>query len=88
MTAHAKASISEFMTAQPHSIGQEQTLAAAADQMRKLNVRHLPVLHGGKLVGLADPLVVVPSDVTARIQEMHILCGHMLCDLLEQAAVK
>ncbi|MCA9634137.1 MAG: CBS domain-containing protein [Myxococcales bacterium] len=40
------------MTAQPHSIGQEQTLAAAADQMRKLNVRHLPVLHGGKLVGL------------------------------------
>jgi D-sedoheptulose 7-phosphate isomerase len=43
---------------------------------------------GGKLVGLADPLVVVPSDVTARIQEMHILCGHMLCDLLEQAAVK
>ncbi|MEZ4229383.1 MAG: CBS domain-containing protein [Polyangiaceae bacterium] len=52
MTAHAKASISEFMTAQPHSIGQEQTLAAAADQMRKLNVRHLPVLHGGKLVGL------------------------------------
>jgi D-sedoheptulose 7-phosphate isomerase len=39
---------------------------------------------GGELVGLADPLLVVPSDVTARIQEMHILIGHMLCDVLEQ----
>lgn len=39
---------------------------------------------GGKLNGLADPLVVVPSAVTARIQEMHILIGHALCDVLEQ----
>lgn len=39
---------------------------------------------GGKLVGLADPLVVVPSAVTARIQEMHIVIGHTLCDVLEQ----
>lgn len=39
---------------------------------------------GGALVGLADPLLVVPSDVTARIQEMHIALGHMLCDVLER----
>lgn len=39
---------------------------------------------GGRLNGLADPLLVVPSDVTARIQEMHITLGHMLCDALEQ----
>ncbi|CAA7621843.1 D-sedoheptulose 7-phosphate isomerase [Magnetospirillum sp. UT-4] len=39
---------------------------------------------GGAMVGLCDPLVVVPSPVTARIQEMHILIGHALCDLLEQ----
>jgi D-sedoheptulose 7-phosphate isomerase len=38
---------------------------------------------GGKLVGLADPLIVVPSDETARIQEMHILLGHALCQALE-----
>ena len=42
---------------------------------------------GGKLHGLAAPLLVVPSDVTARIQEMHIVIGHMLCDVLEQDAV-
>jgi D-sedoheptulose 7-phosphate isomerase len=40
---------------------------------------------GGKLVGLADPLVVEPSTVIARIQEMHILIGHALCDRLEVA---
>ena len=39
---------------------------------------------GGNLAGLAEPLIVVPSDVTARIQEMHIIIGHMLCDVLEQ----
>jgi D-sedoheptulose 7-phosphate isomerase len=39
---------------------------------------------GGDLRGLADPLVMVPSTTTARIQEMHIMIGHMLCDVLEQ----
>jgi len=39
---------------------------------------------GGDLPGLADPLVMVPSTTIARIQEMHIMIGHMLCDVLEQ----
>lgn len=39
---------------------------------------------GGKMTGLCDPLIVIPSNVTARIQEMHILIGHALCDVLEQ----
>jgi D-sedoheptulose 7-phosphate isomerase len=38
---------------------------------------------GGRLVGLADPLLLVPSRETARIQEMHILVGHLLCAALE-----
>jgi D-sedoheptulose 7-phosphate isomerase len=38
---------------------------------------------GGKMKGLADPLLVVPSDTTARIQEMHIMLGQMLCGALE-----
>jgi D-sedoheptulose 7-phosphate isomerase len=41
---------------------------------------------GGKMVGLADPLLIVPSTVTARIQEMHILLGHALCDQVEAKA--
>jgi len=39
---------------------------------------------GGGLIGLADPLVVVPSNVTARIQEMHALLGHVLCAEIEE----
>jgi D-sedoheptulose 7-phosphate isomerase len=38
---------------------------------------------GGDLTGLADHLLVVPSDTTARIQEMHITLGQMLCGALE-----
>ena len=38
---------------------------------------------GGKLAGLADHLLVVPSQTTARIQEMHITLGQMLCGALE-----
>ncbi|MEQ8746020.1 D-sedoheptulose 7-phosphate isomerase [Pyruvatibacter sp.] len=38
---------------------------------------------GGKLPGLADPLLIVPSTTTARIQEMHIMLGQMLCGALE-----
>tara|TARA_A100000171_G_C2095248_1_gene126684 strand:+ start:238 stop:876 length:639 start_codon:yes stop_codon:yes gene_type:complete len=39
---------------------------------------------GGKMIGLADPLLIVPSQTTARIQEMHITLGQMLCAGLEQ----
>jgi len=39
---------------------------------------------GGDLPGLACPLVMVPSTTIARIQEKHIMIGHMLCDVLEQ----
>jgi D-sedoheptulose 7-phosphate isomerase len=36
------------------------------------------------LRGLADPLLMVPSRTTARIQEMHITLGQMLCGALER----
>jgi D-sedoheptulose 7-phosphate isomerase len=38
---------------------------------------------GGRMVGLAEPLLIVPADSTARIQELHITLGHMLCAALE-----
>ena len=39
---------------------------------------------GGDLAGLADPLVLVPSPDTDRIQEMHITLGQILCAALER----
>lgn len=38
---------------------------------------------GGQLRELADTCLVVPSANTARIQEAHILIGHILCDMVE-----
>lgn len=46
------ATIDQFMTRSPHTIGHHQTLAAAHLMMREFRVRHLPVLDGGKLVGI------------------------------------
>jgi D-sedoheptulose 7-phosphate isomerase len=40
---------------------------------------------GGKLLGLVDALIAVPTIETPRIQECHILVGHALCDAVEQA---
>ncbi|MBL4679036.1 MAG: D-sedoheptulose 7-phosphate isomerase [Mucilaginibacter sp.] len=38
---------------------------------------------GGKMNGICDMNIVVPSQVTARIQEMHILIGHILCKAVD-----
>ncbi|MTI11067.1 D-sedoheptulose 7-phosphate isomerase [Curvivirga aplysinae] len=38
---------------------------------------------GGAMIDLCDPCIIVPSQVTARIQEMHITLGQMLCGALE-----
>ena len=38
---------------------------------------------GGDMAPVLDHALLVPSDTTARIQEMHILLGHMLCGALE-----
>jgi len=40
---------------------------------------------GGELAAIADLALRVPSKDTARIQEGHILCGHMLCDWVERS---
>lgn len=44
--------LSKYMTTTPHSVGPDQPLAVAHRMMREHHIRHLPVLHGGKLVGM------------------------------------
>jgi len=39
---------------------------------------------GGKLAGLSDFIIRVPSSDTPRIQESHILIGHIICELIER----
>ena len=66
--------------------GQSLNVTLALETARDMDVvpAALTGKDGGQLVGLADPMLIVPSNTTARIQEMHITLGQMLCDVLEQ----
>ncbi|WP_251827596.1 D-sedoheptulose-7-phosphate isomerase [Methylovulum psychrotolerans] len=57
--------------------------AAEVAQRKGMAVIALTGNDGGKLLNLASTAVVVPSDVTARIQEAHILIGHWWCGAIE-----
>ena len=48
------APIAAYMTPLPHTVGSEQTITFAQEMMRKYDVRHLPVLHGGELYGVVS----------------------------------
>ncbi len=39
---------------------------------------------GGQLLDMVEAAMVAPSDQTPRIQEIHIMMGHLLCQLLEE----
>ena len=46
--------IKEYMTELPHTIGHDMTVEKASTMMGKYKCHHLPVLDGGKLVGLVS----------------------------------
>jgi len=43
---------------------------------------------GGELATIADIALEVPSDNTARVQEAHIVIGHIICELVEENLFK
>ena len=65
--------------------GQSGKIIAALEKAGSMGVTAagLSGRDGGKMIDCADPLIIVPSEATARIQEMHILLGHMLCNAVE-----
>ena len=65
--------------------GKSPNVLAALRQAREMRIvtGALSGKRGGDLAGICDHLLVVPSDTTARIQEMHILLGQMLCGAIE-----
>lgn len=70
--------VQKYMTYVPKSIGYDQTIAQARDVMKSLRARHLPVLNGGKLVGILSDrdinLVLQFNDVdpnTLKVDEAY-----------------
>lgn len=44
--------IQKYMTTSPHAVGRDQPLTTAHSLMKTHDIRHLPVLNGGELVGM------------------------------------
>lgn len=53
-------------------------------RLRGMTVVGMTGAAGGKMRGLCDVLLNAPSAETPRIQEAHILIGHILCELVER----
>jgi D-sedoheptulose 7-phosphate isomerase len=66
--------------------GNSRNILVAVEQARKQGLTTVAFTGegGGKLAPLCDCLCV-PSRVTARIQECHIMIGHIICGLVEKA---
>lgn len=67
--------------------GKAKNVAAGIKQAKKIGIKTVALTggDGGDLAKMADTSLVVPSSVTARIQEAHITIGHIICELVEQA---
>jgi D-sedoheptulose 7-phosphate isomerase len=65
--------------------GNSGNVLAAVAAAKSLGISTIGLLgrDGGKLKDHCDIAIVVPSQVTARIQEAHILIGHSLCGAVE-----
>ena len=58
--------------------------AVSVARERRLVTVGLTGKTGGKLPSVVDHCICIPSDQTPRIQEAHILTGHILCELIEE----
>jgi D-sedoheptulose 7-phosphate isomerase len=65
--------------------GTSNNVVLAVEEARSRGVHTIGLLGGtgGTLAALCDASVIVPSSVTARIQECHILIGHVWCEMIE-----
>lgn len=66
--------------------GNSENVYMAMEQAQKIGVKCIGLLGagGGKLLEKSDLSVLVPSNVTARVQESHIMIGHIWCEMIEE----
>lgn len=66
--------------------GNSGNVIRAFEEARKIGITCIGLLgrDGGRLKPMSDIAIVVPCDVTAHIQEAHILIGHTFCGAVER----
>lgn len=60
------------MSESPHTVGRDQSLSAASEMMREHQCRHLPVLHGGQLVGILSDRDVYLLETLQDVDETKV----------------
>ncbi|MFH0826737.1 MAG: D-sedoheptulose 7-phosphate isomerase [Candidatus Omnitrophota bacterium] len=67
--------------------GRAKNVICGIKQAKKMDLKTVVLTgtDGSELAKLADASLVVGSPVTARVQEVHIVVGHILCELIEGA---
>lgn len=66
--------------------GKAKNVILALKQAKKTGLKAIAFTggDGGEIAKIADISLIIPSSVTARIQEAHITVGHIICELTEQ----
>ncbi len=66
--------------------GNSQNIINAFESAKERGISTVALVgrDGGKMAAMADFAIVIPSNATPRIQESHILIGHILCDIIEK----
>ena len=66
--------------------GNSKNVVLAFEQAKKMEITTIGLIgeKGGVMKDIADYPLCVPATTSAHIQEMHIVIGHLICDLIEQ----
>lgn len=66
--------------------GNSENILKAADAAKKKGLSVIGSLgkDGGKMAAFCDAALIIPDTSTARIQEMHILCAHSICEVIDE----
>ncbi|MFH1577575.1 MAG: D-sedoheptulose 7-phosphate isomerase [Candidatus Omnitrophota bacterium] len=67
--------------------GKAKNVVQAIKQAKQMGLKTITLVggDGGALAKAADISLIVPSKITARVQEAHITIGHIVCELAEEA---
>ena len=65
--------------------GKSTNIINAFQKAKDMNLKTIAFLGkgGGDLISIAQKSILVPSNSTARIQECHIMIGHIICEIIE-----
>jgi len=66
--------------------GNSESVVRAINKAKEMNIKTVSLLgkDGGPCKGISDYAIVIPSHDTPRIQESHIMVGHIICDIVER----